>query len=154
VEFGGNVEISMNEWLKFLDRVAIEKDLLPIEKETLINKFLAFDRQADNSDLSDRFGLDNAESIKKRLTPLYAKFGLTGNGKDKADRLQAYLQQRYKHEQVPNWLAASRRLLDEYHQELTSNPLGLQSKNLRDVHVPLGLIERKERLKVDPTPFL
>jgi hypothetical protein len=140
----------MNEWLKFLDQVALEKDLSSIEKETLTHKFPELDRQADNSDLSDRFGLDNPESIKKRFTHLYTKFGLTGNGKDKADRLQAYLKQRYEHEQFPNWLEASRRLLDGYHQELTSTPLGLQSKNLRDVHVPLGLIERKKRPKVDP----
>ena len=44
-----------------------------------------------------------------------------------------------------DWLTASQQLLDKHHHELTSNPLRLKAKNLEDVHVPLGLMERKEK---------
>ncbi len=58
-----------------------------------------------------------------------------------------------KRKQEINWRTACQNLLDRQKQQITSSPLHRKAKDLDSVHVPLGLMERKEseRPKFDQT---
>jgi GTPase SAR1 family protein len=47
------------------------------------------------------------------------------------------------------WRSACKAQLERQKQQITSSPLHRKARNLDSVHVPLGLVERKERPKVD-----
>jgi HEAT repeat protein len=53
---------------------------------------------------------------------------------------------------VINWLDRSRQLLQAQKHLTTNRLLNKSNRNLDDIHVPLGLIERKERPKVKEEP--
>ena len=75
------------------------------------------------------------------------RFDREWDAKAEKEKDKASVKKRSKTQSTPqiDWLTASQQLLDKHHHELTSNPLRLKAKNLEDVHVPLGLIERKEK---------
>ncbi|WP_373547759.1 NACHT domain-containing NTPase [Chamaesiphon sp.] len=176
-------------WLKFLDRIALEKSLTRTQKETLKAKFPGLGLIVDDSDLSykskdpteeDLSILGIAESsLTSRLTVLYEKFGIPKKDTDKAIALRNHLQNEYpkwlqQQEQgslvkklppttsetiqatpaIPqiDWLDRSRQLLKAQKHLTTNRLLNKSNRNLDDIHVPLGLIERKERPKVKEEP--
>jgi GTPase SAR1 family protein len=50
-----------------------------------------------------------------------------------------------------NWRSACKAQLERQKQQITSSPLHRKARDLDSVHVPLGLVERKERPKIDRT---
>jgi DNA polymerase III delta prime subunit len=48
-----------------------------------------------------------------------------------------------------NWRTECHKQLEEQMNQITSNPLHPKARDLKSVHVPLALVERKERPKVD-----
>jgi NACHT domain len=169
-----------SDWLKFLDFIAIEGKLTTIQKTTLKAKFPTFNGMVNDRDLLVQLNLneDAAGTLKKRLGNLYKIFGIEGDGKDKAIVLQECLQQealnwqrKKEQESIDNpliptpilpiqtpittqidWLDRSRQLLVAQKHLTTNRLLNKTNRNLDDIHVPLGLIERKERPKVKEEP--
>jgi NACHT domain len=165
-----------SDWLDFLDFIAIEKKLTPIQKATLKAKFPTFKGMASDRDLIKEFDLTDT-GWKKRLGKLYEIFGIEGDGKDKAIALQEDLQQESRNwlckqeknsiDNLPipipilpiqpptpqiDWLDRSRQLLQAQKHLTTNRLLKESTRNFDDIHVPLGLIERKERPKVKEEP--
>jgi predicted NACHT family NTPase len=162
------------KWLKFLDCIAMEKQLTSTQKTTLKAKFPKFDGMANSKDLIKEFGLANENGLKKRRGVLYSKFSFLKEVEEKAIALQEYLQQEsLKHcekeqdslvENLPpviaepiqrttpkphiDWIDRSRQLLQAQKHLTTNRLLNKSNRNLDDIHVPLGLIERKERPKM------
>jgi hypothetical protein len=66
-------------------------------------------------------------------------------------RSKVAIPQAKKAEQGIIWRSACKARLERQKQQLTSSPLHLKARDLDSVHVPLGLVERKERPKVDHT---
>ncbi len=161
------------KWLEFLDRIAIEKNLKTIPKTTLKAKFPTFHGMVNDRDLLVKFGL-TTNGLKKRLGGLYKVFGLPEELDNKAIELQEHLQQESlnwlgKQEQdsidpppIPkpttpatpqiDWLDRSHQLLTAQKHLTTNGLLGDSTRNFDHIHVPLGLIERKERPKVKEEP--
>jgi HEAT repeat protein/energy-coupling factor transporter ATP-binding protein EcfA2 len=50
-----------------------------------------------------------------------------------------------------DWRSACKAQLERQKQQITSSPLHRKARDLDSVHVPLGLVERKERPKIDRT---
>jgi NACHT domain/HEAT repeats len=165
-----------SDWLEFLDLIAIEKKLKTIQKTTLKAKFPTFNGRAIDRDLIEEFDLSDT-GWKKRLGGIYKIFGLPEKLDNKAIALQEYLQQealnwqrKKEQESIDNppnptpippiqpptpqidWLDRSRQLLAAQKHLTTNRLLNKSNRNLDDIHVPLGLIERKERPKVKEEP--
>jgi hypothetical protein len=155
-------------WLEFLDCIAIEKNLKTIQKTTLKAKFPTLNGMDNDRDLTKTLSV-SGDGLKKRLSVLYNKLGLPKDWDNKAIELQKYLQRESqnwlsKQEQdsidpppvtptTPTppqikWLDRSRQLLAEQKHLTTNRLLKESTRNFDDIHVPLGLIERKERPKM------
>ncbi|WP_310413931.1 hypothetical protein [Chamaesiphon sp. OTE_8_metabat_110] len=168
-----------SDWLDFLDFIAIEKKLTTIQKTTLKTKFPTFNGMVNDRDLLVKLNLnvDAAGTLKKRLGSLYKKFGVPEGIDNKAIALQKDLQQESRNwlckqeknsidnlsiptlilpiqQATPqiNWLDRSRQLLQAQKHLTTNRLLNKSNRNLDDIHVPLRLIERKERPKVNEEP--
>jgi GTPase SAR1 family protein len=64
-------------------------------------------------------------------------------------RSKVAIPQAQKADQGIEWRTTCKAQLERQKQQITSSPLHRKARNLDSVHVPLGLMERKERPKVD-----
>jgi HEAT repeat protein/energy-coupling factor transporter ATP-binding protein EcfA2 len=67
-------------------------------------------------------------------------------------RSKVAIPQAQKADQGIEWRTTCKAQLERKKQQITSSSLHRKARNLDSVHVPLGLMERKERPKVDRTP--
>jgi energy-coupling factor transporter ATP-binding protein EcfA2 len=67
-------------------------------------------------------------------------------------RSKVAIPQAQKADQGIEWRSACKAQLERQKQQITSSPLHRKVRDLDSVHVPLALVERKERPKIDRTP--
>jgi HEAT repeat protein/energy-coupling factor transporter ATP-binding protein EcfA2 len=95
---------------------------------------------------------DDLEGNLKQFQNEWTKKAPDRSKQKQADSLSSSVEGRSpKQENKINWRSACKAQLERQKQQITSSPLHRKARDLDSVHVPLGLVERKERPKVDRT---
>jgi GTPase SAR1 family protein len=95
---------------------------------------------------------DDLEGNLKQFQNEWTKKAPDRSKQKQADSLSSSVKSRSPEQKNKiNWRSACKAQLKRQKQQITSSPLHRKARDLDSVHVPLGLVERKERPKIDRT---
>ncbi len=165
----------------YIESLQLGDRLTDAEIETILASFPDTEQFRQQKEVAAALHISGS-TVKSRFTKIYEKCGLSNNnssqGEAEAENNSSELKQELrkrsiaafnqlsleKPESTPttldtptptpqlDWFHISHQLLTQQ-KHLTTNPLQLgANRNLDDIHVPLGLMERRERPKVKQEP--